>query len=101
MSVRESETNLDFKVSVCKDLKFDPCQMMLPCSSHAQPMHSLSKMDEFELFGKVRSGGTTFMLNTFPFEACIMMNFEVEVWKFQHVEIFLSVKPYLSIFPIA
>jgi hypothetical protein len=25
------------------------------------------------------------MLNTFPFGTCIMVNFEVEVWKFQHV----------------
>jgi hypothetical protein len=56
--------------------------MMVPYSSHAQTTQTLSKMDEIGLFGKVRSRGTTLMLNTFPFEACIMMNFEVEVWKF-------------------
>jgi hypothetical protein len=56
--------------------------MMMPCSSHVQTIQILSKMDEIGLFGKVRSIGTTLMLKTFPFEACIMMNFEVEVWKF-------------------
>ena len=40
------------------------------------------------------------MFNTFPFEACIMMNFEVEVWKFQHVEIFSKCQAiYLNIPP--
>jgi hypothetical protein len=39
-------------------------------------------MDEIGLFGKVRSRGTTFMFNTFPFGAWNLKNFEVEVWKF-------------------
>jgi hypothetical protein len=57
-------------------------------------------MDELGLFGKVRSIGTTFMFNTFPIEAYIMMNFEVEVWKFQHVEIFSKCQAiYLNIPP--
>jgi hypothetical protein len=43
-------------------------------------------MDEIRLFGKVRSRGTTFMLDTFSFEAWIMMNFEVEVGKIKHVK---------------
>jgi hypothetical protein len=54
--------------------------------SHAQVIHSLSKWDEFGLLGKVRSRGKTFMLNTFSFEAWIMMNFEVEVWKIKHIK---------------
>ena len=37
MSVRESEINLYCKASVCEDLKFDLCQMIIPCSCHAQP----------------------------------------------------------------
>jgi hypothetical protein len=53
--------------------------------SHAQVIHSLSKWDEFGLLGKVRSRGKTFMLNTFSFEGCIMVNFEVEIWKIKHV----------------
>ena len=81
MSVRWSEFSLDCKASVHFDLKFDPCQVMTPCSCHAQPMHSLSKMNEFELFGKVRSRGTTFMFNTFSFGAWNLEKFEVEVWK--------------------
>ena len=52
-----------------------------PTLSHAQVTHTLSKWD----FGKVRSRGTTFMLDTFAFEAWIMMNFEVEVWKIKHI----------------
>jgi hypothetical protein len=40
------------------------------------------------------------MFNTFPFEACIMMNFEGEAWKFQHVENFSKCQPiYLNIPP--
>ena len=53
-----------------------------PTLTHAQVTHTLSKWDELGLFGKVRSRGTTFTFNTFSFEAWIMMNFEVEVWKF-------------------
>ena len=43
-------------------------------------------MDELGIFGKVRSRGTTFMLDTFSFEPWIMMNFEVEVGKIKHVK---------------
>ena len=82
LSVRESEINLDCKASVYGNLKFDLCQMMMQCSSHAQPIQFLSKMDELGLFGKVRSRGTTLMFNTFPFGAWNMNNFEVEVLKF-------------------
>ena len=57
-----------------------------PTLSHAQVTHTLSKWDEFELFGKVRSRGITLMLNTFSFESWIMMNFEVEVWKIKHIK---------------
>jgi hypothetical protein len=38
-------------------------------------------MNEFELFGKVRSRGTSLMLNTFSFGAWNLEIFEVEVWK--------------------
>ena len=70
------------------DLKFDPCQVMSPCSCHVQPIHSLYKMDEFELFGKVRLRGITFVFNTFPFGVFMMKKFEVEVWKFFTYQIF-------------
>jgi hypothetical protein len=86
LSVGEFEINLDCKASVHGNLMFDLCQMMMQCSSHAQPIQFLSKMDKLELFGKARSKGTTFMFNTFPFEACIMIKFKVEVWKFQHIK---------------
>ncbi|KAI5396078.1 hypothetical protein KIW84_062320 [Lathyrus oleraceus] len=33
--------------------------MMTPCSCHVQHMHSLSKMNEFELFGKGQNWGLT------------------------------------------
>jgi hypothetical protein len=57
-------------------------------------------MDEIRLFGKVRSGGTTFMFNIFSFRAWNMENFEVEVWKFEHVEIFSKCQAiYLNIPP--
>ena len=84
MSVRECETNLDCKASVCEDLKFDPfeCEIVF-------------------LFGKVRLRGITFMFNTFPFGACNLKKFEVEVWKFLTYQIFVSVKPYVSIFHLA
>ena len=62
--------------------------MILACLSHAQPMHFSSKMNEFELFGKVRSRGTTFMFNTFSFEAWNLKKFKVEVWKFLTYQIF-------------
>jgi hypothetical protein len=38
-------------------------------------------MNKFELFGKVRSRGTSLMLNTFSFGAWNFEKFEVEVWK--------------------
>ena len=50
-----------------------------PTLIHVKVTHTLSKWDETDLFEKVRSRGTTFMLNTFSLEALIMMNFEVEV----------------------
>ena len=53
-----------------------------PYASHS----SFSKWYDFGIFGKVRSRGTTFMLNTFSFEAWIMMNFKVEVWKIKHIK---------------
>ena len=71
---------------------------MQQCLDHAQTTQTLSKMNEVRLFGKVRSRGTTIMLNTFPFESFIMMNFEVEVWKFKLVKKKLSVKPYVQLF---
>ena len=62
-------------------------------------------MDEIGIFGNVRSRGTTFMFNSFPFEACTMMNFEVDVWKFQHIEnvskcqvIYLNIPPCLTFY---
>jgi hypothetical protein len=70
--------------------------MFMPCAA----LTILVQMDELGLFGKVRSRETTFMFNTFPFGACIMMNFEVDVWKFQHVEIFSKCQAiYLNIPP--
>jgi hypothetical protein len=53
--------------------------------THVQVLQFLAKSDNIGLFGKVRSRGTTFMLNKFPFEAWTMMNFEVEVWKIKHI----------------
>jgi hypothetical protein len=53
--------------------------------THVQVLHSLSKWDDFELFGKMRSRETTIMLNMFSFEAWIMMNFKVEVWEIKHI----------------
>jgi hypothetical protein len=62
-------------------------------------------MDEIGLFGKVISRGTTFMFNTFSFGACNMENFEVEVWKFQHIKkfskcqaIYLNIPPCLTFY---
>ena len=54
-----------------------------PTLSHAQVTHTWSKWDEYGIFGKVRSRGTTFMLKSFSFEAWIMMNFEMDVWRNQ------------------
>ena len=48
------------------------------------PSHVV-QLDDPGLFGKERSKGTTFKLNTFSFEAWIMMNFEVEVWEIKHI----------------
>jgi hypothetical protein len=45
-------------------------------------------MHELGFFGKLGSRGTSLMFKKFSFEAWNMENFEVEVWKFQHVEIF-------------
>ena len=55
---------------------------------HAQILQYWSKWDDLGIFGKVRSRGETFMVNTFTFESLIMMNFEAEVCKFQHVKFF-------------
>jgi hypothetical protein len=62
-------------------------------------------MHELEFFGKFGSRGTSLMLNTFSFGAWVMVNFEVEVWKFQHVEnfpkckvIYLNIPPYLTFY---
>ena len=48
-------------------------------NKHAQVIKILSKLGDLRLFGNVTSRRTTLMLKTFPFEAWIMMNFEVEV----------------------
>ena len=70
-----------------------------PSSCHAQVTHTLFKWYEIGHFGKVRLRGRTIMLKTVPFGTCIMMNFEVEVWKFQHVEIFSNCQVTYSIIP--
>ena len=97
--MNESKSELECKANVYSCLKFDLFQMMMPCSSHAQTTQTLSKMDEIGLFWNFRSRGTTLMLNIFPFETCIMVNFEVEVWKFQHVKVFSKCQAICSIIP--
>ena len=85
-------------------------QSCMPCGSenhpngtshctHVQVLHSLAKLGDFSLFRKVRSRGTTFMLNTFPFEAWIMMNFEVEVWEIKHIWKFSKSQVKCSLLP--
>ena len=64
-------------------------------------------MHELGFFGKIRSRRTSLMLNTFSFGTWIMVNLEVEVWKFQHVEKFskcqaicLNIPPCLTFYVI-
>jgi hypothetical protein len=70
-----------------------------PTLSHAQITHTLSKWDEFKLFGKVRSRGITFMLKTFSFEAWIMINFEVEVRRIKHIKTISKYQAICSLLP--
>jgi hypothetical protein len=52
-SVNEFECNLECKENVYNCLKFDLCQMMMLYSDHVLTRQTLSKMNEFGLFGKI------------------------------------------------
>ncbi|KAI5445088.1 hypothetical protein KIW84_013371 [Lathyrus oleraceus] len=57
---------------------------MKPCKEPMRKSFNSCPNSDLGLFGKELSRGTTLMLNTFQFGACIMVNFEVGVSEIKH-----------------
>ena len=80
-------------------MEVENIQMVLQLAPMHKSFVTLAKWGDLGRFGMVRSRETTFMLNTFSFEACIMMNFQLEVWEIKHIWKFSKSQVKCSLFP--
>ena len=85
MSVHHAEFKLEGHAIVYEKWKWKTSKWSFNLHPCASPLLLWPNVVIFGRFGMVRSRETTFMLNTFSFEACIMMNFELEVWEIKHI----------------